>query len=65
MWEEMLLTWNVTLDKNVVVQVWQSAANAKLTTQKGYKVFSVNSTLIRPSSGRTISGILIVEEDNG
>lgn len=33
----MLLTWNIALDKDVVVQVWQSAANVKLTTQQGYR----------------------------
>jgi hexosaminidase len=37
-WEEMLLQWNVTLNKEVLVQVWQSAANIKLATSKGYKV---------------------------
>ena len=37
-WEEMLLEWNVSLNKNVVIQVWQSAANAKLTTSRGYQV---------------------------
>ena len=37
-WEEMLLQWNVSLDKEVLVQVWQSAANIKLATSMGYKV---------------------------
>jgi hypothetical protein len=34
----MLLVWNVTLNKDVLVQVWQSAANAKLVTGMGYQV---------------------------
>jgi len=34
----MLLVWNVTLSKDVLVQVWESAANVKLVTQMGYKV---------------------------
>ena len=37
-WEEMLLQWNVTLNKEVLVQVWQSAANIKHATSMGYKV---------------------------
>lgn len=34
----MLLVWNITLNKDVVVQVWQSAENVKLATQQGYQV---------------------------
>jgi hypothetical protein len=34
----MLLQWNVSLNKQVLVQVWQSAANIKLATSMGYKV---------------------------
>jgi hexosaminidase len=33
-WEEMLLQWNVSLNKNVVVQTWQSAANVKFVTAR-------------------------------
>jgi hexosaminidase len=33
----MLLVWNVTLDKSVIVQVWRSAANAQLVTGQGYQ----------------------------
>jgi len=64
-WEEMLLQWNVTLDKRTVVQVWQSAANAKLTTGKGYQVPPSRTRLIRPSLAPMISGILTVEGDSG
>ena len=35
----MLLFWNLTLSPEVVVQVWQSAKNLQLVTQKGYKVY--------------------------
>lgn len=41
----MLLDWNVTLNKDVVVQVWQSAANAKLVTSQGYQVYRVRETI--------------------
>ena len=54
----MLLVWNVTLDKDVIVQVWQSAANAKLTTGQGYQVRSpCDTTNSRLLSDRMISGI--------
>jgi hexosaminidase len=33
----MLLQWNISLSKDTIVQVWQSAANAKLTTAAGYQ----------------------------
>ena len=40
----MLLVWNITMNKDVVVQVWQSAANAKLTTGQGYQVHMPHDT---------------------
>ena len=68
-WEEMLLVWNVTLDKDVLVQVWQSAANAKLVTQAGYQVPLKKTrrglTTFRHSSDPTITGTWTADEDNG
>jgi hypothetical protein len=34
----MLLEWNLTLNKNVLVQIWESAQSVKEVTQKGYQV---------------------------
>ena len=36
-WEEMLLQWNLTLGKDVIVQSWQSAEAAAEIVQRGHK----------------------------
>lgn len=41
-WEEMLLQWNLTLGKDVVVQTWQSDDAVLQTVQKGYKALVGN-----------------------
>ncbi|KAK7516144.1 putative cytochrome 52A4 [Phyllosticta citriasiana] len=41
-WEEMLLEWNLTLGKDVLVQTWQSDAAVAQTTEKGYKALAGN-----------------------
>ena len=41
-WEEMLLEWNLTLGKDVVVQTWQSDNAVLQTVQKGYKALVGN-----------------------
>jgi hexosaminidase len=41
-WEEMLLEWNITLGKDVVVQSWQSDEAVKQIVEKGYKVLAGN-----------------------
>ncbi|CAA9959191.1 Beta-hexosaminidase [Pyrenophora teres f. maculata] len=41
-WEEMLLDWNVTLGKDVIVQSWQSDAAVAQITAKGHKVLVGN-----------------------
>ncbi|KAK8236960.1 putative cytochrome 52A4 [Phyllosticta capitalensis] len=41
-WEEMLLEWNLTLGKDVLVQTWQSDAAVAQTTEKGYKALVGN-----------------------
>ena len=73
-WEEMLLQWNVSLNKQVLVQVWQSEANIKLTTSMGYKVPSSPRDLFRIFDilaysrllwGPMITGIWTVDEVNG
>ena len=74
MWEEMLLQWNVSLNKEVLVQVWQSAANIKLTTSMGYKVHPSPRALFRICDiraysrllwGPMITGIWTADEGNG
>lgn len=55
-WEEMLLDWNLTLGKDVIVQSWQSDEAVAKITEKGHKAlfgnykFWVCSTLPRLSS---------------
>ncbi|KAI4202922.1 MAG: hypothetical protein LQ346_001895 [Caloplaca aetnensis] len=39
-WEEMLLQWNLTLGKDVVVQAWQSDDAVAQTVAKGHKVLA-------------------------
>jgi len=41
-WEEMLLVWNVTLGKDVVVQTWQSDEAVAQTVAMGYKALAGN-----------------------
>ncbi|KAF2436083.1 hypothetical protein EJ08DRAFT_225338 [Tothia fuscella] len=41
-WEEMLLTWNVTLGKDVLVQTWQSDAAVAATVAAGHKALVGN-----------------------
>lgn len=41
-WEEMLLTWNVTLGSDVVVQTWQSDEAVAETVSKGHKALVGN-----------------------
>jgi hexosaminidase len=41
-WEEMLLTWNVTLGDDVIVQSWQSDEAVAQIVAKGHKVMTGN-----------------------
>ncbi|KAL8926669.1 MAG: hypothetical protein Q9208_002743 [Pyrenodesmia sp. 3 TL-2023] len=41
-WEEMLLQWNLTLGKDVVVQTWQSEEAVAQTVAKGHKALAGN-----------------------
>ncbi|KAL9580999.1 MAG: hypothetical protein Q9212_004153 [Teloschistes hypoglaucus] len=41
-WEEMLLQWNLTLGKDVVVQTWLSDDSVLQTVSKGYKALAGN-----------------------
>ncbi|KAG9242990.1 glycoside hydrolase superfamily [Calycina marina] len=41
-WEEMLLDWNLTLPKDVVVQSWLSDESVGAIAKKGYKVLAGN-----------------------
>ncbi|KAH9832125.1 glycoside hydrolase family 20 protein [Teratosphaeria destructans] len=41
-WEEMLLTWNLTLPDNTIVQTWQSDDAVLQTVQKGHKALVGN-----------------------
>jgi hexosaminidase len=41
-WEEMLLTWNVTMGKDVIVQTWQSDEAVAQTVAKGHKALVGN-----------------------
>lgn len=41
-WEEMLLTWNLTLGSDVVVQSWLSDESVASITTKGHKVLAGN-----------------------
>lgn len=41
-WEEMLLEWNLTLGKDVVVQAWLSDASVASVTAKGHKALAGN-----------------------
>jgi hexosaminidase len=41
-WEEMLLTWNLTLGPDVVVQTWQSDEAVAQTVSKGHKALVGN-----------------------
>jgi hexosaminidase len=41
-WEEMLLTWNLTLGEDVVVQTWQSDEALLQTVEKGHKALAGN-----------------------
>jgi hexosaminidase len=41
-WEEMLLEWNLTLGKDVVVQSWRSDDAVKQIVEKGHKTLVGN-----------------------
>lgn len=41
-WEEMLLTWNLTLPNNTIVQSWQSDENVAAIAAKGHQVIAGN-----------------------
>ncbi|KAF2807818.1 uncharacterized protein BDZ99DRAFT_509962 [Mytilinidion resinicola] len=41
-WEEMLLEWNLTLGKDVIVQTWQSDQAVADTVAKGHKALAGN-----------------------
>jgi len=41
-WEEMLLQWNLTLGKDVLIQTWQSDEAVKNSVQQGYKTLVGN-----------------------
>lgn len=41
-WEEMLLTWNLTLGDDVVVQTWLSDASVASVTSQGHKAIAGN-----------------------
>ncbi|KAG9574840.1 putative cytochrome 52A4, partial [Aureobasidium melanogenum] len=41
-WEEMLLTWNLTLGSDVVIQTWQSDEAVAQTVSKGHKALVGN-----------------------
>lgn len=41
-WEEMLLQWNLTLGKDVIIQTWRSDAAVAEAVQKGYKTLAGN-----------------------
>ncbi|KAI5244876.1 putative cytochrome 52A4 [Aureobasidium subglaciale] len=41
-WEEMLLTWNLTLGPDVVIQTWQSDEAVAQTVSKGHKALVGN-----------------------
>lgn len=41
-WEEMLLQWNVTLGKDVIVQSWQTSEAVKSITDAGHKALVGN-----------------------
>jgi hexosaminidase len=41
-WEEMLLTWNLTLPKNTIVQTWQSDEAVAQVVSKGYRALAGN-----------------------
>lgn len=41
-WEEMLLEWNITLGRDVVVQSWQSDVAVAQIVQRGHKVLAGN-----------------------
>lgn len=42
-WEEMLLDWNITLGKDVLIQAWRSPDSIKQIISKGYKVIAGSS----------------------
>jgi hexosaminidase len=41
-WEEMLLTWNLTLPPETIIQTWLSDASVGQVTAKGYKALAGN-----------------------
>lgn len=41
-WEEMLLTWNLTLPKNTIIQTWQSTEAVVESVKKGYQALVGN-----------------------
>ena len=51
-WEEMLLTWNLTLGSDVLIQTWESVAGSiAQTVAKGHKALAGNYNFwVRPQS---------------
>ena len=72
-WEEMALSWNLTLGKDVVVQTWLSAASVAEVTQRGYKAlvgsydFWVRNATVQflLFAGSRICSISIAVRDSG
>jgi hexosaminidase len=61
-WQEMLLQWNVTLGKDVVVQTWRSDEAVLDTVTKGHKAlvgnynYWVHYSILRPMHPFDVSG---------
>ena len=53
-WEEMLLTWNLTLGPDVIVQTWQSDEAVAQTVSKGHKALVGNYNYwVRDTTGES------------
>jgi hexosaminidase len=42
-WQEMLLEWDLKLEKDVIVQAWQGGSSVALITRNGYRVIAGTS----------------------
>lgn len=63
-WEEMLLQWNLTLGKDVVVQAWQNDAAVAQTVAKGHKVLAgTNQYWVRFSLPTSLSPALTLHSE--
>lgn len=51
-WEEMIIGWNLTLEKDVVVQTWLGADAIKPITEAGYKVIDSSNDYTYLDCGR-------------